>query len=340
MAHHPELFIYNNHFSTKGSKDLYLNSSTADVFFVFPVEGKQLAAHRYVLAALSPEFDGIFQAARKETDNTTNVTYIEVMDMTSIVFEEFLQFFYFETVKLSTKNLTTVMCLCKQFFLAVDLNTFLQKYLVTYNEFSTVPALKNGSPTKTPPDTNLNESTNLLVCDRRDFNLMSNSYNCRYVVRRKVDGTMFSSNRTILMNSFHCSEVLSKNVNGTQVNVVDDIPAIFKILEVGSGNIIEDRGCICEGEIALSAQHETIIELDTPILIKPNIRYAIIIEFDRYNSDELFNLQIHKENVRFGEDISIDFHIGYRRGIGGLALFTPEYGLVTRIDFENADEEN
>lgn len=97
--------VYENQLTPCGSEKIYLDNKSADVFFTFISEGGQLEkvpAHKHILSSISPVF------ASKLTDSTNE---IDIVGLNSGAFKEFLQFFYFSSVKLSTKNVLEVLSL-------------------------------------------------------------------------------------------------------------------------------------------------------------------------------------------------------------------------------------
>lgn len=79
---------------------------TGDIIFV--IESEQIPAHRCVLAALSPRYKAQFCGAMVKKD------VINVKDVSSAAFKEFLQFFYKNKVILTIKNIEDVLNLAKQ----------------------------------------------------------------------------------------------------------------------------------------------------------------------------------------------------------------------------------
>lgn len=81
------------------------------MYFVFNSESddcKMVPAHKSHLSA-SSVFDAMFYGPAKETGN------INIVDSSPEAFIEFLQFFYLNTVKLTTENVAEVMNLCKKY---------------------------------------------------------------------------------------------------------------------------------------------------------------------------------------------------------------------------------
>lgn len=88
-------------------KKLYKQrAETGDIIFV--VEGKEIHAHRCVLAALSPKYKAQFYGAISDKD------VIHVSDASYDAFMEFLKFFYTDTVTLTVANIEAVLNLANQ----------------------------------------------------------------------------------------------------------------------------------------------------------------------------------------------------------------------------------
>lgn len=95
----------------------YLDSQTADIFFVFTVnsEKKLLPAHKSRLTVNSKEFFRILNGACSKQN------YIQ-MQYSMDAFKEFLQFFYFTKVELSLENIVEIANLCKKFQMVEFIN--------------------------------------------------------------------------------------------------------------------------------------------------------------------------------------------------------------------------
>lgn len=92
----------------KSGKKLYLDPETADVYFVFCSDDDsctRVPAHKNLLAATSDVFKAMFYGSLKEEGD------VHVKDVTAAAFEEFLQFFYLNTIKMSAENVAGVMYL-------------------------------------------------------------------------------------------------------------------------------------------------------------------------------------------------------------------------------------
>lgn len=96
-----------NRFLTIALKNLYLDNETADVHFIFGAEKKiRIPAHKILLAANSDSFKTMFYGGGLDQ---------EVPNVSVDAFKEFLQFFYFDKIKLSMENIGDVLNLGKTF---------------------------------------------------------------------------------------------------------------------------------------------------------------------------------------------------------------------------------
>lgn len=101
--------VYENPLSLLGCEKLYLDSHSADVIFVFASgsdENVKIPAHKGILSALSPVFDGMFFGPDKPSIE------IPMKNTTPTAFKEFLQFFYLNKTTLTIENKSEVMKLC------------------------------------------------------------------------------------------------------------------------------------------------------------------------------------------------------------------------------------
>lgn len=89
-------------------KKLYNDETTADVHFIFKT-GERLPAHKYLLAAASDVFYAMFYGSIKEKGN------VKIDDASAVGFMEFLQFFYFNTIRLTIENISDVMNLGQKY---------------------------------------------------------------------------------------------------------------------------------------------------------------------------------------------------------------------------------
>lgn len=98
----------NNSKSTKQTLDqLYLDrDETGDITFI--VDSQRIRAHRWVLAAASPKFKAQFYGSHPDGSE------IPLPNVSASAFDEFLQFFYKESITLTIENIETVLDLAKQ----------------------------------------------------------------------------------------------------------------------------------------------------------------------------------------------------------------------------------
>lgn len=112
-----ESIVYRNVLAWRGCEQLYLNSRSSDVYFLFKSDasdsdkGEKVPAHKCILSAISPVFDAMFFGPHKQNGD------IKIVDSNAMAFREFLQFFYLNTVKLTTENVPEVMYLGKEYML-------------------------------------------------------------------------------------------------------------------------------------------------------------------------------------------------------------------------------
>lgn len=104
--------ISENKFVGNNLGKLYLNTSTADVFFEFRSRSnciERVPAHRSLLAAGSPRFQFLLYGRFKDTK------IIQVGDANAESFKVFLQFFYLNEVKLTPDNYSDIAVICERF---------------------------------------------------------------------------------------------------------------------------------------------------------------------------------------------------------------------------------
>lgn len=97
---------YINKIPTESGKLLYLDVETADVCFLIGDQSEaqtKIPAHKNLLAAASDVFKRMFYGPLKEADS------VRIDGVNATAFNEFLQFFYIENVKLTIDNITDVM---------------------------------------------------------------------------------------------------------------------------------------------------------------------------------------------------------------------------------------
>lgn len=115
-----ETIVYKNVLAWRGCERLYLDQRTCDVFFLFKTvddgDYEKVPAHKSILSAVSPVFDAMFYGSHKQSGD------IKIVDSTPHAFQEFLQFFYLATVKLTAENVPEIMYLGKEYMLNECLN--------------------------------------------------------------------------------------------------------------------------------------------------------------------------------------------------------------------------
>lgn len=79
---------------------------TGDVIFV--IGKKRIRAHKNVLAAFSPKYKAQFYGSKRDKGE------IHVQDISADAFEEFIKFFYGETVKFTLENVESILNQAKQ----------------------------------------------------------------------------------------------------------------------------------------------------------------------------------------------------------------------------------
>ncbi|XP_055306141.1 BTB/POZ domain-containing protein 3-like [Sitodiplosis mosellana] len=133
MAQELAPIVYSNVLPWRGCEKLYMDTRTADVFFVFEFDDEdtvKVPAHKNILSANSGAFDAMFYGPRKQEGD------IPIVDSTPGAFKEFLQFFYLGTVKLTNENATHVMNLGKQYLVdecCMTISNFTEKTLTLDN---------------------------------------------------------------------------------------------------------------------------------------------------------------------------------------------------------------
>lgn len=88
-----------------------MRAKHADVHFIFDCEDAtvKIPAHKEVLTASSGVFHAMFNGELKETGD------VEIIDASPTAFEEFLQFFYGNRMKLSMENIAEVLALVDKY---------------------------------------------------------------------------------------------------------------------------------------------------------------------------------------------------------------------------------
>lgn len=107
-----KVFVRDSELVGQSCAKLYLDSKTADVSFIFPVDAdypESIVAHKNLLSAGSPVFDAMFYGSLIEGNE------IPIVDASPGAFKEFLQFFYMNQVQLTSENIGQVINLCKKY---------------------------------------------------------------------------------------------------------------------------------------------------------------------------------------------------------------------------------
>lgn len=104
-------------FATKLIGGLYLDESTADVFFMGDNENELIPAHKNILAKASKVFHKLFYVDLTDFGKVV----VELPNLSPKAIEEFLQFFYLNEVKLRIENVSDVVELIKKYELPDEL---------------------------------------------------------------------------------------------------------------------------------------------------------------------------------------------------------------------------
>ncbi|XP_055305932.1 BTB/POZ domain-containing protein 3-like [Sitodiplosis mosellana] len=110
--------VFDNHLTRNKSENLYLDSKTADVKFVFGAgtdHVETVPAHKSILSIVSPMFDKMFYGSLPEPGD------VPIVDASAAAFKEFLQFFYLNKVQLTPEHIIDVSNLCKKYELVEGL---------------------------------------------------------------------------------------------------------------------------------------------------------------------------------------------------------------------------
>lgn len=108
--------LQNHHISTN-LRRLYLNPDAADVRFIFDDDrGRQIPAHKCLLAIASPVFQKMFFGDLREAGD------VRIVDATADAFMEFLQFFYCDKFELTLKNVGEVITMADKYDVAGLMN--------------------------------------------------------------------------------------------------------------------------------------------------------------------------------------------------------------------------
>lgn len=117
----PATFSYANKLLLLAGQKHYLSEELADFHFTFD-SGERVPAHKVLLSA-SDVFQTMFNGSWKELKE------VKIVDATADVFKEFLQIFYLEDVKMTTKNADEVMELANTYDATECFNACLKMFL-------------------------------------------------------------------------------------------------------------------------------------------------------------------------------------------------------------------
>lgn len=124
---------YGNEFLSSMLRKLYLDCSTADVYFVFgsKLKDERIPAHKCLLTAGSDAFKAMFYGEMAEKSD------IPIVDASVAAFQEFLQFFYRDDVQLTMENIFEVVNLANKYNVCLKTcESFLQQSLIIENACS------------------------------------------------------------------------------------------------------------------------------------------------------------------------------------------------------------
>lgn len=101
---------YENNLPIEAFEKIFV-TDTADVHFVFKQDGniEKIPAHKNLLSALSSVFYAMFNGNWQETEE------VPITDATAVGFNEFMQFFYKNKVKLTEENVHDVLWLANKY---------------------------------------------------------------------------------------------------------------------------------------------------------------------------------------------------------------------------------
>lgn len=118
-------FEFNNESVRRATEKLYLDVTTADVYFTFGANpSEKVAAHKAILSVGSAVFQTMFYGSLIEKGD------IPIVDASISAFKEFLQLFYQQNVRLTLDNIAEVANLCKKY----DVNDGLEAAEVFLNK--------------------------------------------------------------------------------------------------------------------------------------------------------------------------------------------------------------
>lgn len=106
------VFHRDNTLTRNNTRKLYLDSEMADVKFVFGVGTDQVdtvPAHKSILSISSSVFRTMFYGSLPEQGD------VPIVDASAAAFKEFLQFFYLDTVELTSEHIVDVSIMCHKY---------------------------------------------------------------------------------------------------------------------------------------------------------------------------------------------------------------------------------
>ncbi|XP_031633825.1 BTB/POZ domain-containing protein 6-like [Contarinia nasturtii] len=128
--------VFDNKLVLNSCKQLYLDTKTADVNFVFKIYSKRtksVPAHKNILSVGSPVFNAMFYGPMKEKSD------VKIVDSSPEAFKEFLQFFYLGKLRLTPNNIIAVTKLCHKYEVpdTLKLCELALQVVLTINDMST-----------------------------------------------------------------------------------------------------------------------------------------------------------------------------------------------------------
>lgn len=112
--------VYTKPVSSTRLRKFFLDETPADVLSSFENAKTRIPAHKILLAMESGVFKAMFNGSLKETGDIK--PDIKIVDVSADAFKEFLQFFYFDQIKLTMKNINEVIYLIDKYILADSLD--------------------------------------------------------------------------------------------------------------------------------------------------------------------------------------------------------------------------
>lgn len=180
--------IYSNEDLQCGRK-LYLDATTADVYFSFDNTPAQVAAHKNILAVTSDVFKPMFYGPLKIKGN------IHEPYVSGAAFMEFLQYFYLNEVKLSVEHVEAVLLLGDKYNVEKCVNDCIQFLIDSLDEENVCSRLRLAILCELPEfkqvcekrimvnTTAILASKGFLTCDRQvlEHILKMNQFSCSEV---------------------------------------------------------------------------------------------------------------------------------------------------------------